>query len=629
MAEEGSHVSSGVSTGGIVLGPGALDPRAAAYLEEQTRLAKLQSDNLIEQNAFEVSHLRWRKFSDRMSGALQTMLALVALLIVVGLAMAIWNAANDRGLVVEAFSVPPDLAAKGLTGEVIATKVLDRLAALQAQTGSMRTSQSYANNWGDDIKVQIPNTGVSIGEFNRALHQWLGHATHISGEVYRTPSGVALSARVGGDSTPVFKGSEADIDALIDKAADSIYRSTQPYRYSSWLDTEGRAAESSAVLQSIIDTTTDARERAWAYNGMAHNTIETGAVEPANVFLRKAIASDPSLFLPQANLAGGEQYLGRDEKALAVSRFALQTGLRGDPTMAPAALTQNVLVLRVSIAQLTGDYASGADVARQLQAAGDAETAHEAETMFCGLLHDLACFRAAAASLSMPTDDTTRLSRVGVLQEARAGLGQWDAVAKAAPSFHDGLSKNAFMGGVEYQSDVPLRAAAAAHLGNTKLAQALIDRTPADCVRCLRVRGQIAAAEHDWNGAAYWFARASRISPSIPFADSDWGEMLLRKGDFDGAIAKFESANKKGPHFADPLEMWGEALIAKNRSDLALAKFEEANKYAPNWGRLHLKWGEALLWSGDKAGAQQQFAIAHSLDLAPRKQSELIQVSHG
>ncbi len=74
-------------------------------------------------------------------------------------------------------------------------------------------------------------------------------------------------------------------------------------------------------------------------------------------------------------------------------------------------------------------------------------------------------------------------------------------------------------------------------------------------------------------------------------------------------------AHAQSPHYADPLEGWGEALIARNRSDLALAKFEEAAQYAPKWGRLHLKWGEALLWSGDKAGAQKQFAIAAKLHL--------------
>jgi tetratricopeptide (TPR) repeat protein len=101
----------------------------------------------------------------------------------------------------------------------------------------------------------------------------------------------------------------------------------------------------------------------------------------------------------------------------------------------------------------------------------------------------------------------------------------------------------------------------------------------------------------------------------LPFADTDWGQMLLAKGDYDAAIAKFEAAHKKGPHFADPLEMWGEALMQENRSDLALARFEEANTYAPSWGRLYLTWGEALFYVGKKDEARKHFATAANLDL--------------
>jgi tetratricopeptide (TPR) repeat protein len=177
----------------------------------------------------------------------------------------------------------------------------------------------------------------------------------------------------------------------------------------------------------------------------------------------------------------------------------------------------------------------------------------------------------------------------------------------------------------------PFTAAALARTGDMKGAMALIGKTPLDCDLCVRIRGNIAGLNQDWKGAARWFAMVSARAPSIPFADMDWGAMLLAKGDLDGAIAKFESAHAKGPHFADPLEMWGEALIAKNRSDLAPAKFEDADKYAPNWGRLHLKWGEALLWSGDKAGANKQFDSAASLELSSPEKSELARVraSHG
>jgi tetratricopeptide (TPR) repeat protein len=162
----------------------------------------------------------------------------------------------------------------------------------------------------------------------------------------------------------------------------------------------------------------------------------------------------------------------------------------------------------------------------------------------------------------------------------------------------------------------PEEAEALARDGNIARAKALTAKMPQDCDVCMRARGRVATIAHDWDEAARLFAMVSARSPDIPFADSDWGAMLLAKGDYDGAIAKFESAHAKGPHFADPLEMWGEALMQKNRSDLALANFEEANKYAPNWGRLHLEWGEALFWSKGKVNAQKQFAIAGGLDLS-------------
>jgi tetratricopeptide (TPR) repeat protein len=170
---------------------------------------------------------------------------------------------------------------------------------------------------------------------------------------------------------------------------------------------------------------------------------------------------------------------------------------------------------------------------------------------------------------------------------------------------------------------------AQAKLGNFSGAEANIAATPADCYDCLISRSRIAEIEGQHARADWWFDRAVKSNPSIPFAYAEWGEALLERGQSDAAIAKFTLANQKGPHFADPLEMWGEALMAKNRSDQALAKFEEAEKYAPNWGRLHLKWGEALGYVGRKDEAQKQFALAAGLDLSNDDKAELARVSHG
>jgi tetratricopeptide (TPR) repeat protein len=175
----------------------------------------------------------------------------------------------------------------------------------------------------------------------------------------------------------------------------------------------------------------------------------------------------------------------------------------------------------------------------------------------------------------------------------------------------------------------PWLAYAWAQNGDTRDAERLIAKTPMDCTLCLEMRGRVAAMARHNTSAAYWFNRAIGNAPSLPFAETDWGELFVRRGNLDNAIAKFASAHKRSPHFADPLEMWGEALIAENRSDLALAKFAEADKYAPNWGRLHLKWGEALWWSGNRDEAKKQFAITASLEMTSFEKSELAKMQHG
>jgi hypothetical protein len=157
--------------------------------------------------------------------------ALIGLTVIVLIASAVWMAAHDNGLVIEAFNVPPDMAAKGLTGDVVASQLLDGLTLMQSQTDSSRAPGTYSGNFGNDIKIEIPNTGISISEAYRYLAGWLGHQTHISGEVYRTQSGMALTVRTSNNVGSRFDGNEADLDKLVTRAAERIYNQTQPFRF--------------------------------------------------------------------------------------------------------------------------------------------------------------------------------------------------------------------------------------------------------------------------------------------------------------------------------------------------------------------------------------------------------------
>jgi tetratricopeptide (TPR) repeat protein len=163
----------------------------------------------------------------------------------------------------------------------------------------------------------------------------------------------------------------------------------------------------------------------------------------------------------------------------------------------------------------------------------------------------------------------------------------------------------------------PPRAYALARLGRFSEAQAEIATTPLDCYRCVRRRAQIAALQGDARAADHWFAEADRLAPSLPFADTEWGEVLLTRGDPAGAVAKLAAAHAKSPRYADPLELWGEALMRQGRPEAAAAKFAEAAKYAPQWGRLHLMWGEALAGLGRAEEARARWRAAAAMDLSP------------
>jgi tetratricopeptide (TPR) repeat protein len=607
---------------------------ARAYLREQTDLARLQKLNLVEQNQFELSHLRFRRFADWGKFALQIGVGLILLLIVTALGAMVWNAARDKDLVVESFSVPPDVAQSGMTGGVLAARVLDRLGRMQADTFSITQGAGrYHRSNEEQVRVEIPDTGISIQELDRYLRQWLGHETHVTGDLVHTGKGLAITVRYGEEPGATYEAAATDFDKLIDAAARHLYLASSALRYADYVSWHDHHYSVARVILAPLAASGAARERADAYVGLASNDYFSGNLPVAENEGVAATRLDPDNAATWYVLGSAANELGHDELSYA-AMDRIPPLLGRDDELDPDLAAALPYTARADMDEEKGDYQDEIAVCTN-PAALAAKTTECHVGSLAGdsvLRHDIADGRRQAALIS-PTSLSGKPSELADLAHGQiaTAVRDWpaamdayrraDAIMAARPEV--------FLGTRRVTALWPPLARAIAGSGDIIGAEALIGKTPLDCDACLRARGRIATLKHDWNGAAHWFAMVSERSPDIPFADTDWGQLLLDKGDFDGAIAKFESANKKGPHFADPLEMWGEALIAKNRSDLALAKFEEASKYAPNWGRLHLKWGEALLWSGDKAGAQKQFATAAHLDLSPSEKSERARVSHG
>ncbi|HJW40052.1 MAG TPA: hypothetical protein VJ476_02365 [Rhizomicrobium sp.] len=603
---------------------------ARNFLRKQGRLADIQMENVRLQNEtlskideYETSHLRWRRFNDRMRGTWQILLVLVGLAVVVVIGAAVWSASQADGLVVDAFSVPAGFAQAGTTSEVVTEDLTHRIAAVRDIANAHSTAHSNDVRLGRDeeIKIDIPDTGISLGEVARYLRSWLGNERHVGGNLRSLGNGkLALTIALGGAGAQTFIGT--DLDALEQQAAEHVFQDVDPSNYILYLYGVDRADDALPATLHLIRVANSPGMLSDGYSLWGKHARRLGDLPLAMKRLRVAAAIDPKALPPHSEMMVTAADMGHDEEALQQAR--LMPRFRQEDQFAWRRGSGFRQVLDVGAAEVdifTGDFAGAATDPCGLCTFTDI-LFDRAE--FAARRHDVRGTRALIGEASA-SDGVDPEAAARARYFADAAASDWRAAEADARAYRDAMiAAKTQLGGIAAGTlAAPLLAVAIARTGDIADAQAEIAKSPTDCVACNTARGDIDGLDRNWRGAEYWFARAVHDAPSIPFADTDWGEMLLHKGDLDGAIVHFDKAHTIGPKFADPLEMWGEALIAKNRSDLALAKFEEAARYAPNWGRLHLKWGQALLWTGDRAGAAAQFARAAALDLSAQDRATL------
>src|SRR5689334_25433394 len=85
---------------------------------------------------------------------------------------------RSDGLVIESFSVPPDLAERGLTGQVVAGELLDRLTELNQAT----ISRSEERRVGKSVCLGGGCTTTKKGTSNRRHQTTVASAWRTSGQ---------------------------------------------------------------------------------------------------------------------------------------------------------------------------------------------------------------------------------------------------------------------------------------------------------------------------------------------------------------------------------------------------------------------------------------------------------------
>jgi tetratricopeptide (TPR) repeat protein len=603
---------------------GASREDAGAFLKDQRALIADQRQHLHEQ----LKQLKLGIFSQRISIALKGLAALVGLMAVIALGVVVWDASQADGLVVEAFSVPPSLAASGLSGDAVSQDITDRVNAIRGGvTHSLSASRGARQEGSDDVKVEIPETGISLTQAWRYLKLWLGNERHVRGSLRPDGDGrIRMTVALEGEPPASFAGTGGELDKIEQRAAEHVYAGIEPVNYLIYLDSNYRFDEAMAALPAVIDAASTPEDRADGF-GITADFIPRIRGDFALALARARIArlGAPKRFTGYLETARADTLLRHDEDRL-LQAAAILTLKKQDQIASVQGRGWDVITAQAQADHdgLRGDYST---IARACTSYCTYAQTLVTDGQVAAMLHDPETSRGLIAE-ALAVGGNTRQDLAEARYDTDVATNDWQAAVRDANAYLSAVATEAtvdpgYRGVWKTNIGEPRLAEAEAHSGNIAGALALIASTPLDCDDCVRMRGRIAALNRDWTGAARWFQMVSARSPDIPFADADWGAMLLTAGDAGGAIAKFQSANQKGPHFADPLEGWGEALMAKNQSHLALAKFAEAEKYAPNWGRLHLKWGEALVYAGKPDEAKNQFSVAARLDLVAADKAAL------
>ncbi len=596
-----------------------VDPSAVALMEKQVRMLDLQMVNLRR----EIRQLGVKFLRERLHAGFE--LAIAALVIggVASLGVMAWQASRADGLAIRAFAVPNELAARGLTGTVLASKLSDGLGQIDAVTSSVRAGGAIRAVRRQEVKVAIPKTGLSLGDVQALLRGWLGHETEVTGELVKDGDLVSVTVRVGDRPGVTLQGPLKDLDQLIRGAAEQVLAATEPYRYAVYLGAQDRRPQALAVAESLAGggASTD---RAWGYALWGRLLAAEGDFAGASAKARRAISLDPDIAAAHDNLAAAQRLLGHDQAALKAVDGAL-TALRRqrrqmDRAMGPVRLA----TAEGRVMEAQGDFGGAAQRYEEASRLGGLAHASQAAASLPRVLamdHDIGAARRALAELQGQLAEDALPDAVPVPGLVALAAGDW-AQAERDLRKADATAQMFGASGATVRATqvTPYLALAQAMSGQIEAARATISSSPADCYACARVRAIIAGRAGERAEAERLFERAVALAPSLAAAHLDWARMRLAAGDAPGAIEQARAAARFAPAWADPMQVWGEALARSGEPRQAARRFAKAARLSPAWGLPLLRRAEAVerLGAHDEAARLRRAAAGLWLTAAER-----------
>ena len=570
--------------------------KTEVFLEKQAQLLEIQAQHLKDEHDARLHFLQGqarevdlRRFGLRLRVSFQLFLVLLTTAIGIGLLVMVRDAVTSRSVVIDSFDAPPPLAVNGLSGKVVAAGLLDVLTRIQAANRSGVEQRALSNAWTNEISIEVPETGISIGQIQRILKTRFGHDQHIDGDLVQSETGgLVLTVRGTGVLPKSFVDETRNLEKLLTRAGEYVYGQSQPGLWTAYLSNNDRDEDAIRFAQSAY-ITSDLSERPYILNYWANAISDRGGEEATREALslyREAVRLNPDYWIGYHNAMDTLVSLGDEEGVIETGKQMMKRA-GGRPGRASEFSYENY---DLAIWDLPAAHSSGIADMESHHGIGTTTFATGAANLNVAVIeaqmHDVD--RAELRLKTTPVDEKSRPD-VATAADARALLAEERGDLKEAAREWDSFATEYANPVVSSSGPQFICYAAVTYekTGQRAKAEAALNAVgKVTLVDCYRFRGDVLDLRGDWAAAQEWYAKAVQLAPSIPSGYYSWGVALAKHGDLDGAAAKLRDANQKGPHWADPLKAWGDVLVKQGNTKGALAKYDEALKYAPNWKQL-------------------------------------------
>lgn len=548
----------------------------------------------------------------------------VATFVLLIISISLYSYLTSPSILIEPFRVPDDLTRQGLSGHVIAQKLLDNINKIKAKTrtstdprGVMQPGSTEPNmipSWpAQDIDVTIK--GTSLTSLIHYIGSLFSRDVRIGGEIVRMDNIWNATIRISNDPRPI-DDSSTELPDLLRRLAISTLRVVHPIKLAEYYHATHNLSALRDVIGDIIRTRAGKSDKAWAYNFWGLVLSDENKYEEAISKYRKALELYPEEASVHVNWGNALHNWGntlsedrqRTEK-YEEAALQFQKASKLNPKMAATYVNWGNLLL-------------------------DQKNYSEAEIKYRTALVDPHFNGFAANGLGLVLQAQNKISEAieAYAEAIRTTPGLTVSYAHLAQllgkqgRYKEGYAKLEEAARIDPQSFLVYWAWGLMLANENEYRQAIAKFEKAVSLHPrfdeLHVKwGANLYALKEYDEAVSHFRQAADINPNNPETYYNWGAALKELGALDEAIAKFEKSKELNPPKAIELDQLikglclaeGRRLREEGKPLEAITKFKKSTQIDPKFGLGFFEWGLTLTEMKDYEASIPHFQKAYEI----------------